>query len=101
IPGALPARRIRRLAPRPSLARGNAVNSYCMMKLLLSAAFRDRARGLPVVRHGDTLAPSWQCRGKLLIITRTVDTRQAAAVHSGAGEAARASRHCASGEAAE
>src|SRR4029453_535613 len=40
MPGALPARRMRRLAPRPSVVRGNAVNSNCMVRLPMSAAFR-------------------------------------------------------------
>src|SRR5215467_8350000 len=39
MPGALPARRMRRLAPRPSSFRGNAVNSNFMVRLPMSAAF--------------------------------------------------------------
>ena len=59
-PGARPLRRSRRLAPRPSVARGKAVNSCCcMVRLLVSAAFRVRRFRPSVVRGGDTrLRPS-------------------------------------------
>src|SRR5271163_3480052 len=59
MPGALPERRRRRLAARPSTPRGNAVNSYCMVQLLclrpaarnLMAAGRSSAMATPRPRH--------------------------------------------------
>src|SRR5437588_10031674 len=44
MPGALPVRRRRRFAPRPSVPRVYAVNSCCMEKLLLTVGLPARVR---------------------------------------------------------
>src|SRR6476620_7249210 len=51
MPGALPERRIRRDAPRPSVARGNAVNSIVAM-LATPSWVCGLPGSIPVVRDG-------------------------------------------------
>src|SRR5690348_2269665 len=70
MPGALPVRRMRRDAARPSVARGNAVNSIVAMLATPSRCLRPSG-SMPVVRDGHVSARSAR-REKLWIITKPV-----------------------------